>query len=138
MGIRKTDWPNKNVEGKYIIIIDIDGTVAHTAYGPLENKSSKTDKELVEIWMAANILNGAVERINQWFDEGHYIAFWTARQEKFKDKTAEWLNKHKFKYHRLIMDKPMSGINKIFLVDDKNINAIKVPVNIGVKEARIE
>ncbi len=43
---------------------------------------------------------------NQWYDEGHHITFFTAREEKDREVTIKWLDDNGFKYHGLIMNKP--------------------------------
>ena len=47
--------------------------------------------------------------INDWFDEGHIITFFTSRVEDHREVTERWLNKHGFKYHGLLMGKPRGG-----------------------------
>ena len=51
----------------------------------------------------------AREILNRWYDEGHIITFFTSRTEEVRDITEEWLDKHGFKYHGLLMNKPRGG-----------------------------
>ena len=51
----------------------------------------------------------ALETINQWFEEGHIITFFTSRTEAHREITETWLNQHGFKYHGLLMGKPRGG-----------------------------
>lgn len=47
--------------------------------------------------------------INKWYDEGHIVAFFTSRTEALREITEDWLNKHDFKYHGILMGKPRGG-----------------------------
>ena len=51
----------------------------------------------------------ALEIVNKWFDEGHIITFFTSRTDVHKEITEEWLQKHGFKYHFLLLNKPRGG-----------------------------
>jgi uncharacterized HAD superfamily protein len=52
---------------------------------------------------------GSVETLNKWYNEGHVITFFTSRTEEVREITETWLNKHGFKYHGLLMEKPRGG-----------------------------
>lgn len=79
-------------------LIDIDGTVSED----ISNENS-------HLFAGAKVLDGAVEKINQYYEQGDCIAFFTAREEKDRKVTEDWLNSHGFKYHSLIMGKPRGG-----------------------------
>ena len=51
----------------------------------------------------------ALETLNKWYDEGHIITFFTSRTEDHRAVTEAWLDKHGFKYHGMLMDKPRGG-----------------------------
>lgn len=51
----------------------------------------------------------ALKIVNKWYDEGHIITFFTSRTEEHREVTETWLNKHNFKYHGLLMNKPRGG-----------------------------
>ncbi|MEM7575126.1 MAG: phosphoheptose isomerase [Bacteroidota bacterium] len=51
----------------------------------------------------------ALRIVNKWYDEGHIITFFTSRTEEHREITEEWLNRHGFKYHGMLMDKPRGG-----------------------------
>ena len=51
----------------------------------------------------------ALEMLNAWYDEGHIITFFTSRTEDHREVTTQWLDKHGFKYHGLLMGKPRGG-----------------------------
>ena len=79
-------------------LIDIDGTISED----IPNEES-------ERFLFAEVLPGAKEQCNKWYDEGHIITFFTAREEKHRDATEIWLNMNKFRYHKLLMNKPRGG-----------------------------
>jgi uncharacterized HAD superfamily protein len=80
---------------KYIILCDIDGTICED----IKNEES-------HLYPTAKVIDGSKEQLNQWFDEGNIITFFTAREEKDRDITIKWLDDNQFKYHGLIMNKP--------------------------------
>lgn len=85
--------------GKQNIMIDIDGTVCEDV--PNEEPQRMETAEPYE---------DSRETINGWFDEGHVITFFTSRASSdHKTITEKWLEKHGFKYHFLLMDKPRGG-----------------------------
>ena len=51
----------------------------------------------------------ALETLNRWYDEGHIITFFTSRTEDHREVTEEWLNRHGFKFHGMLMGKPRGG-----------------------------
>ena len=51
----------------------------------------------------------ALEILNKWYEEGHYITFFTSRTEDLRDITEDWLDENGFKYHGLLMGKPRGG-----------------------------
>ncbi len=64
-----------------------------------------------------------INRVNELFDEGHYIKIYTARGMTTKldcREVTEWqLEKWKIKHDELIMGKPAADI----YIDDKGINS---------------
>jgi hydroxymethylpyrimidine pyrophosphatase-like HAD family hydrolase len=52
---------------------------------------------------------GAVEAVNRLHADGHLIVFFTARPTKLFQITTEWLNRHGFKYHYVLCNKPSGG-----------------------------
>jgi uncharacterized HAD superfamily protein len=79
-------------------LIDIDGTVGDDI--PNEEPERMVD---------AAVYPDALEKVNQWFEEGHIITFFTSRTEAHREVTEKWLAKHGFKYHGLLMGKPRGG-----------------------------
>jgi uncharacterized HAD superfamily protein len=80
---------------KRVYLIDIDGTVCDD----IKNEDSHLYKD-------AKPIEGSKEIINKLYDEGNKIVFFTARESKDREVTIDWLNKHGFKFHDLITDKP--------------------------------
>ena len=79
-------------------MIDIDGTIC-----------DDIPNEEPERMATAKVFDDAVEVINKWYYEGHIITFFTSRTEDHREVTEEWLNKHGFKYHGMLMGKPRGG-----------------------------
>src|SRR6266571_3583969 len=68
----------------------------------------------------------AIRNINQWYDQGHFICFFTARTEDHRDGTLAWLEKHGVKYHRLILGKPRRREeDEYHYIDDTPIRATR-------------
>jgi len=99
---------NKVVDGQNIspilpkgiknYLIDIDGTIC-----------DDIPNEQPERMKGAAVYAEALETLNKWYKEGHIITFFTSRLEEHRVITEEWLNRHGFKYHGLLMDKPRGG-----------------------------
>lgn len=79
-------------------LIDIDGTITD-------------DVPNEEPWRMETCLpyQGSVDTINDWYSEGHIITFFTSRTEDHRKVTEEWLQKHGYFYHNLLMNKPRGG-----------------------------
>ncbi len=109
----KTENPNSHLHeafenGKHIspvldndiknYLIDIDGTICEDI-----------PNEEPERMLTAEVYPDALETLNKWYDDGHIITFFTSRTEEHRDYTEQWLKKHGFKYHGLLMGKPRGG-----------------------------
>lgn len=79
-------------------LIDIDGTIC-----------DDIPNEQPERMATAELYPDALETLNRWYDEGHIITFFTSRVEEHREVTEEWLGKHGFRYHGLLMGKPRGG-----------------------------
>ena len=79
-------------------LIDIDGTIC-----------DDIPNEEPERMETAALFDDALETINQWYEEGHIITFFTSRTEEHRAYTERWLKEHGFKYHGLLMNKPRGG-----------------------------
>jgi len=86
---------NENVKN---YLIDIDGTIT-------EDVPNEEPERMVtcEPWLDARVM------LNDWYDQGHIITFFTSRTEDTREVTLTWLNKHQFKFHNLLMNKPRGG-----------------------------
>ena len=80
-------------------LIDIDGTI-----------TEDIPNEEPERMLTCEPFPDALSILNNWYDEGHIITFFTSRTEVHREYTEQWLDKHKFKYHGLLMNKPRVGI----------------------------
>ena len=79
-------------------LIDIDGTIC-----------DDIPNEEPERMVTAQLYPDALVTLNKWYDEGHYITFFTSRVEKHRKVTEIWLGENGFKYHGLLMGKPRGG-----------------------------
>ncbi|MBP6694196.1 MAG: phosphoheptose isomerase [Saprospiraceae bacterium] len=79
-------------------LIDIDGTICDDVPNEEPDRMS-----IVEPYP------DALNICNKWFDEGHIITFFTSRTEEHREITENWLDKHGFKYHGLLVGKPRGG-----------------------------
>jgi uncharacterized HAD superfamily protein len=100
---------------KKILLVDIDGTICED----IKNEES-------HLYPTAKVIEGSLEQLNSWYDEGHHITFFTAREEKDRQITLEWLNNHGFKYHGLIMDKPrcLNNEDVYCWIDNKKVMGV--------------
>ena len=97
-----------------VFLIDIDGTICDD----IKNEES-------HLYPTANHFPNALEIINQWYDEGHVITFFTARESKDREVTEVWLKEHGFKYHGLVMDKPRIKNNQEYVwIDNRKVRAV--------------
>ena len=79
-------------------LIDIDGTV-----------TEDVPNEEPERMLSCEPYPDALEVLNNWYEEGHIITFFTSRTEEHRAYTEKWLKMHNFKYHGLLMGKPRGG-----------------------------
>ena len=79
-------------------LIDIDGTV-----------TEDVPNEEPERMLTCMPFPDALEVLNNWYDQGHIITFFTSRLEVHRKVTEDWLEEKGFKYHGLLMNKPRGG-----------------------------
>ena len=79
-------------------LIDIDGTICDDV----------PNEEPERMGIVAPYPD-ALEILNQWYEEGHIICFFTSRTEAHRTVTEAWLSKHGFKYHSILFGKPRGG-----------------------------
>ena len=85
-------------EGVKNYLIDIDGTICDDIPNEEPHRMA-----------TANVYPDALKTLNKWFEEGHVICFFTSRTEEHRKVTEDWLNKHGFKFHSMVMGKPRGG-----------------------------
>ena len=75
-------------------MIDIDGTITDD----VPNEEPERMKTCLPY-------TGSVEKINQWYEEGHTITFFTSRTDEHKEVTENWLKEHGYKIvdHKLVL-----------------------------------
>lgn len=109
-------------------LIDIDGTIG-----------DDIPNEEPERMITARHFPDALEIINKWYEEGHLICFFTSRTEAHREITEQWLQKHGFKYHSILMGKPRGG--NYHWIDNHIVRATKFNgkfTDLIEKEATIE
>jgi len=79
-------------------LIDIDGTICEDVPNEEPERMATVDH-----------YPDALDILNQWYDEGHIITFFTSRTEEHRVITEKWLKEHGFKYHGLLLGKPRGG-----------------------------
>ena len=85
-------------EGIKNYLIDIDGTITEDIPNEEPNRM-----------VTCLPFKDALLTCNKWFEEGHMICFFTSRLEDHREITETWLEKHGFKYHTVLMGKPIGG-----------------------------
>tara|TARA_B100000963_G_scaffold321251_1_gene304359 strand:- start:9475 stop:9939 length:465 start_codon:yes stop_codon:yes gene_type:complete len=79
-------------------MIDIDGTI-----------TEDVPNEEPERMATCSPFPDALKTLNKWYEEGHIITFFTSRTESHRAVTEDWLCRHGFNYHGLLMGKPRGG-----------------------------
>ena len=79
-------------------LIDIDGTICDDIPNEEPDRMS-----------TAKVYPDALRTLNKWYDQGHIICFFTSRTEDHRNVTEDWLQRHGFKYHSMVMGKPRGG-----------------------------
>jgi len=97
-----------------IFLIDIDGTIC-----------DDINNEDFLLFPYASPYHNSQNTINKWYDEGNTIVFFTARTDEHRKVTEEWLKKHNFKYHSLIMNKPRCKPDQEYIwIDNRRVRGI--------------
>ncbi|NOT38526.1 MAG: phosphoheptose isomerase [Saprospiraceae bacterium] len=79
-------------------LIDIDGTICED----IPNEEPERMK-------SANLYDGATQYVNNLYDAGHIVTFFTSRTVDLKEITEIWLTENGFKYHSVLYGKPRGG-----------------------------
>ncbi len=109
-------------------LIDIDGTICDD----IPNEEPERMGTCLPYMDALKI-------VNKWYDEGHIITFFTSRTEEHRAVTEEWLKKHNFKWHGILMEKPRGG--NYHWIDNHIVKATRFKgrfTDLVVKEKKIE
>ena len=109
-------------------LIDIDGTIC-----------DDIPNEQPERMIDAAVYPDALITLNNWYNEGHIITFFTSRTEEHRKVTEEWLAKHGFRYQGLLMGKPRGG--NYHWIDNHMVRATRFEgkfTNLVQKEATIQ
>ncbi len=98
-----------------IFLIDIDGTICDD----INNEDS-------HLFPTANVIQGSLQQINKWYEEGNIITFFTAREEKDRQVTSKWLSENGFKFHGLVMNKPrcLNPEDEYVWIDNRKVRAV--------------
>lgn len=98
-----------------IFIIDIDGTICENI----------RNEEGIERMRNAKPYWDSIKKINELYEQGHYICFFTSRTDEHKEVTVEWLRKHGVKYHQIIFNKPrkIEPYVEYHYIDDAHVRA---------------
>jgi uncharacterized HAD superfamily protein len=89
-------------------LVDLDGTIC-----------DDIPNEEFERYENAILIEGAKELLEELHKDGYTITYFTAREEKDRKVTLEWLKKKGLPMDGLIMDKPRGG--KIIILDNHPI-----------------
>lgn len=109
-------------------LIDIDGTI-----------TEDVPNEEPERMATCAPFPDALVTLNEWYDDGHIICFFTSRTEEHREVTENWLKQHGFKYHSLLMGKPRGG--NYHWIDNHMVRATRYKgkfTNLVEKEVTIE
>jgi uncharacterized HAD superfamily protein len=97
-----------------IMLVDIDGTCCE------DIKNEESHK-----YSTAKVYTDALKVLNQWYEQGAHITFFTAREEKDREVTIKWLDDNGFKYHGLIMNKPRIKDGQEYIwIDNRKTRAV--------------
>ncbi len=79
----------------------------------------------------ANVLPGVAEKMNEWYEAGHYIVLTTARPENLREVTKLQMENAGIRYHQLVMGigrEERILINNNSKGEPDNHRALAVPV----------
>ncbi len=78
-----------------------------------------------------NVLPGVAEKMNEWYEAGHYIVLTTARPENLREVTKQQMENAGIRYHQLVMGigrEERILINNNSKGEPDNHRALAVPV----------
>lgn len=94
-----------NERRKMVIYCDIDSTICVRPGDKLFHKSTP--------------LVSRIKKMNELYDEGYEIVYWTARPSALRKLTVSQLDEWGVKYHSLKLDKPLFDV----FIDNRAFNA---------------
>jgi len=98
---------------RFTVVVDIDGTICTTEqvkWDDVDEYPEELDKAL--------LIPKALDIVNELYDMGYQIIFFTARKERARNVTERWLKRYGFKYHSLVLNKLVGNV----YIDDRSIN----------------
>lgn len=108
-------------KGFKTIFSDIDGTLIE------QLRFEELDPKVV------TVLPGVFEKMNEWYEAGHYIVLTTARPEELREITIEQMKNAGIPYHQLVMG---IGRDERILINNNAKNTPEVPRALAVDVAR--
>jgi hypothetical protein len=114
MNLRLLIITEKKLKMNRVFLIDIDGTICED----IKNEDS-------HLYITAKLYPESLKIINKWYDDGNIITFFTARENKDRVVTENWLKDNGFKYHGLVMDKPRINDGQEYVwIDNRKVRAV--------------
>lgn len=110
-------------KGYKTIFSDIDGTL-------IEQVDFNELKPNV-----VNVLPGVKEKMNEWYEAGHYIVLTTARPEELRNITIQQMSNAGIPYHQLVMG---IGRDERILINNNSKGTPEVPRALAVDVKRDE
>ncbi len=80
-----------------------------------------------------NVLPNVYEKMNEWYEAGHYIVLTTARPEELREITIEQMKNAGIPYHQLVMG---IGRDERILINNNSKGTPEVPRALAVDVAR--
>lgn len=105
------------------IFCDIDGTLIRQVRFELLN-ANKVD-----------VLPGVYEKMNKWYNDGHYIVLTTARPEYLREVTIQQMSIADIPYHQLVMG---IGRDERYLINNSEKLTPEISRAIGLPVKRDE
>ena len=100
-----------------IWLIDIDGTVCEDI-----------PNEEAHRFLTAQPLPGSKEKVQECYDRGDRVTFFTSRTSEYAGDTEAWLDFHGFPYESVCYNKPRINDGEEYCwVDNKHVMAIYLP-----------
>ena len=108
---------------KKIFIIDIDGTVCEDV----------TNEEGPDRMADAKPYPDVIKQIRRWFDDGHFICFFTSRTIEHKSVTEEWLKQNDVRYNQIVYGKPRRNSEYVeyHFIDNSRVRATTFTGKVG-------